>query len=61
MVNWNIETCGQKVLPAGHVILIAQKLAENAKIEKFKWDIFGWFSNTVSSHKSAFVREIVDF
>ena len=23
------------------------KLVKNAKIEKFKWDIFGWFSNNV--------------
>ena len=24
-----------------------QKLMKNAKMEKFKWDLFGWFSNTV--------------
>ena len=28
-------------------VLIGQKLVENAKIKKFKWDIFGDFSNTV--------------
>ena len=35
---WKGEACGQTVLP-DRSILIWQKLAKNAKIEKFKWDI----------------------
>ena len=34
------ETCGQTVLPDGS-FLIGQKLVKNAKIQKFKCDIFG--------------------
>ena len=33
---------GQTVLPDGS-FLIGQKMMENAKIEKLKWDIFGDF------------------
>ena len=36
------EACGQTVLP-DRSISIGQKLVENAKIEKFKWDILGDF------------------
>ena len=36
---WKPEACGQTVLP-DRLILIGQKLAENAKIEKLKCDIF---------------------
>ena len=43
---WKPEACGQTVLP-DRSILIGQKLMENAKIEKFKCDILGDFSNTV--------------
>ena len=52
MVNlvslWKPEVCGQTVLP-DRSILIEQKLVENVKIKRFKWDIFGnfqtmWFS-----------------
>ena len=39
---WKTEACGQIVLP-DRSILIRQKLGENAKIEKFKWDISGDF------------------
>ena len=40
------EACGQTVLP-DRSILKGQKLAENAKIDKFKMRHFGLFSNTV--------------
>ena len=36
------EACGQTVLPDRSVI-IGQKLAENAKIKKFKCDILSYF------------------
>ena len=36
------ETCGQTVLP-DMSILIGQKLAENAKIQRFKCDILSNF------------------
>ena len=36
------EACGQTVLP-DRSILIGQKLAENAKIKNFKWDILIYF------------------
>ena len=39
---WKPEACGQKVLP-DMLILIGQNLAKNAKIQKFKWDILGYF------------------
>ena len=46
MVNlasfWKSEVCGQTVLP-DRSILKGQKLAENAKIEKLKWDTLGDF------------------
>ena len=35
---WKRETCGQIVLP-DRSILVGQKMVENAKSEKFKWDI----------------------
>ena len=35
---WKPEACGQTVLP-DRSILLGQKLLENAKIQKFKWDI----------------------
>ena len=35
---WKTEACSQTVLPERSVF-IGQKLMENAKIEKFKWDI----------------------
>ena len=43
---WKPEACGQ-ILLLDRSILVGQKLVENAKIQKFKCDIFGWFSNTV--------------
>ena len=36
------EAGGQTLLPE-RSILVGQKLVENAKIEKFKWDILGDF------------------
>ena len=39
---WKPEACGQTVLP-DRSVLIGQKLVENAKIKKFKWDILGDF------------------
>ena len=39
---WKREACGQTVLPT-RSILKWQKLAKNAKIEKFKWDFLGDF------------------
>ena len=36
------EVGGQTVLP-DMSILIGQRLVKKAKIEKFKWDIFGYF------------------
>ena len=39
---WKPETCGQTVLP-DRSVLIGQKLVENAKIKKMKWDILGDF------------------
>ena len=38
------EDCGQTVLP-DRSILIGQKLVENAKNEKLKWDILGTQKN----------------
>ena len=40
------KACGQTELP-DRSVLKGQKLVENAKIEKFECDIFGWFLNTV--------------
>ena len=42
----NPEACGQTVLP-DRSLLIGQKMVENAKIEKFKCDIFILFSTNV--------------
>ena len=39
---WKPEVFGQTALP-DRSILVVQKLVENAKIEKIKWDIFGDF------------------
>ena len=39
---WKPEAGGQTVLP-DRSVLIGQILVENAKIEKFKWDILGDF------------------
>ena len=39
---WKPGACGQTVLP-DRSVLIGQKLAENAKIQKFKCDIFSTF------------------
>ena len=39
---WKPEACGQTVLP-DRSILTGQKLVENAKNQKFKWDISGDF------------------
>ena len=39
---WKLEACSQTVLP-DRSVLIGQKLAENAKIEKFKCDILSNF------------------
>ena len=41
-VFWKHEACGQTVLP-DRSVLIGHKLAENAKIEKYKCDILGNF------------------
>ena len=46
MVNFGeflkVEACGQTVLP-DRSLLIRQKLVENAKIDKLKWDILSDF------------------
>ena len=42
MVHYGEFLKGQTVLP-DRSVLIGQKLAENARIEKFKWDILGDF------------------
>ena len=47
---WKPEACGQTVLPDWS-ILIGQKLVENAKIEKFKWDILCDFQTNVTNLK----------
>ena len=39
---WKAEVCGQTVLP-DRSILIGQKLVENARNKKLKWDILGDF------------------
>ena len=39
---WKSKACGQTVLPDKSVS-IGQKLVENAKIQKFKWDILDYF------------------
>ena len=39
---WKPKVFGQTALP-DRSILIGQKLVENAKTEKFKWDIFAYF------------------
>ena len=39
---WKHQACVQTVLP-DKLILIGQKLVENAKVQIFKWDIFGDF------------------
>ena len=38
----NLKLTVKTVLP-DRLILIEQKLAENSKIEKFKWDVLGNF------------------
>ena len=45
---WKHEACGQTVLP-DRSILIGQKLVENAKIPKFKWDILSNFQTLCHS------------
>ena len=45
---WKPEANGQTALPDMSV-WIGQKLVEKAKIQKFKWDNFEWFSNNVQS------------
>ena len=47
---WKPKACGQTELP-DRSVLIGQTLVENAKIEKFKCDYFGWFSNTVKMRR----------
>ena len=42
------EACGQTKLP-DRSILIGPKLAKNAKIEKFNWDILGDFQTMCAS------------
>ena len=42
MSFWKPEASGQRVLPE-RSLEIVQKFVENAKIEKFKWDILGDF------------------
>ena len=39
---WKTEACGQRVLP-NRSFFIGQKLMENAKVEKYKWDIMSDF------------------
>ena len=41
--SWKPEDCGQTVLPDRGHFSIRQKLAGNAKIEKFICDISGYF------------------
>ena len=45
---WKTEACGQTELP-DRSVLIGQKLVENVKIQKFKWDILGDFQTLCSS------------
>ena len=56
MVNlasfWKTEAFGQTVLP-DRSVLIGQKLVENAKIEKFKWDILDDFQTMWHSRKNS--------
>ena len=51
--SWKPKACGQTVL-LDRWILIGQKLMENAKIRKSKWDILSHFQTMcdVSSHKT---------
>ena len=49
---WTPKACGQTVLP-DRSVLIGQKLAENAKIQIFKCDIF---SNFQTMRKSIYYR-----
>ena len=43
-IFWKLEACG-KTLLADKSLLIRQKLVEIARIEKFRWDIFGDFGD----------------
>ena len=52
---WKPEACGQIVLP-DRSVLIGQKLVENAKIQKFKCDIFSDFQ-TLCICPSIFVQD----
>ena len=45
---WKPEACGQPVLP-DRSVLIGQKLVENAKVKRFKWDILSNFQTTCCS------------
>ena len=42
-IYWKPEACRLTVLP-DRSGLIGQKFLENVKIDKFKWDILGYFS-----------------
>ena len=48
---WKGHTCGQTVLP-DRSIQIGQKLVENGRIEKLKWDILGDFQTLCLGDKS---------
>ena len=37
---WKTEACSQTVLPDRSILILGQKLVENAKIENFKCDNF---------------------
>ena len=50
------EACGQTVLP-DRSILIGQKLVENAKIKKFKWNILDDFQTFVSKNNSRKIQK----
>ena len=54
---WKPEECGQIALP-DMSILAGQKLVENAKIQKFKWDILSNFQ-TIFNLSFEFSRQNV--
>ena len=56
-IFWKPEACGQIVLPE-RPLLIGQKLVENIKIGKFKWDILSNFQTLYSLHLSYSVNYI---
>ena len=63
MSFWKPEASGQRVLPE-RSLEIVQKFVENAKIEKFKWDILSDFPTlcgilTISTKQKIFRRSLM--